>query len=163
MPTLQMMLVEGLAGELGFPNLRRVANSLNPAEIEFLACSLAMQAKSVGMRVVTMATVSGCDYQAAYRLLVRIGAHTPARHHKAISDKQHESIISLLCETELTRRQIAAEVGVSKGSVDYRAAMLRRRAASRATSDVAYSRERWHCPQHGWVSLRPCVACRAAK
>lgn len=116
-----------------------------------------------GFTFAELAGKSGVDYQELYRLLRRWGAYKPRRSHQGISREQERQIVRLLLDTNMSRRAIAREVGVSKGSVDIRSRRLRRRAESEATEEVAFARKPHRCPVHGDVAYTPCPICQAKK
>lgn len=115
-----------------------------------------------GVSLRELAEQAEVDYGEMYRSLRRVRVYSPRRSHSKISDDVERQIEKLLMTTDLTRREIASRLGVSKGSVDQRALRLRAREVRLVSQEVLFSNRPHRCPTHGVVAYTPCPACEAS-
>lgn len=79
---------------------------------------------------------------------------------KRLTRKQIRAAIDSVVKDGLTIRAAARKHGISKTSVS-RYVKRRREAIAGTAGKTQYEDIVWKCPVHGWVNLRPCVACEA--
>ena len=111
--------------------------------------------------VIELAEVSGCEYHSLYRFLRSAGIYEPGRTHSKIDPTKDRQVKRMLCKTNMTRREIAKKMAISKGSVDRRATELRQKIVGSASTEQEFTKRSWRCPVHGPVQYDPCIACTA--
>lgn len=142
--------------------VRRDIAEGSPESIQQIAAMLAAYLLERDAAVKTLSDDLQIEYQLLYRLLRKWGVYQPRRTHTAIPATKSKQILRLLIDTDLSRRQIAAKLGVSKGSVDRRAERLKRRIMD-SVGGTKFVPSVWKCPVHGLVAYHPCVACEAQR
>jgi predicted DNA-binding protein (UPF0251 family) len=80
--------------------------------------------------------------------------------HRRATTKQIEAAVRAVVDEGLTFRASAERHGMSKTAV-HRFVQRRRNKAVDAAGDLVIEKRKWRCPEHGWVSVFPCVACAA--
>lgn len=74
---------------------------------------------------------------------------------------KHEKILEML-RAGVGIRTTAKVVGVGVRTVQRRRAVVEdefAEATKAEAGEVEFGSQRWRCPAHGWVEVRPCVMC----
>ena len=117
--------------------------------------------ETISSVVRSLGTRPNCGAKKLHKYCLRIAKSAGIRYpQQKLSRHQIRAAIRAVVQEGLTIRQAAEKTGVNKTSVS-RYVQRKRKTIASTAGRQQYEDIVWKCPVHGWVNLRPCVACEA--